>query len=123
MGASPIWTPSWRPSVRCCASRKSKAECGRVFRRFYRLESSRSKPGSGLGLSLVEAIAALHGVSIDLTDNSPGLRFTLRFFSSDQQTLAGDRLAQHQTHAVSMAIQRWCSRLWVGAGRESATIK
>ena len=99
------------------------ADRGRVFRRFYRLESSRSKPGSGLGLSLVEAIAALHGVSIDLTDNSPGLRFTLRFFSSDQQTLAGDRLAQHQTHAVSMAIQRWCSRLWVGAGRESAAIK
>jgi signal transduction histidine kinase len=102
------------------------ADRGRVFRRFYRLESSRSKPGSGLGLSLVETIAALHRVSIDLTDNSPGLRFTLRFFSSDQRTLAGDRLAQHQTHVVSMAIQRWRSGLWAkrrGAGRESAAIK
>jgi signal transduction histidine kinase len=102
------------------------ADRGRVFRRFYRLERSRSKPGSGLGLSLVEAIAALHRVSIDLTDNSPGLRFTLRFFSSDQRTLAGDRLAQHQTHVVSMTIQRWRSRLWAkrrGAGRESAATK
>lgn len=55
------------------------ADRGRVFQRFYRLESSRSTPGSGLGLSLVEAIAALHQVSIELTDNDPGLRVALRF--------------------------------------------
>ncbi len=67
------------------------ADRGRVFQRFYRLESSRSTPGSGLGLSLVEAIAALHGVSIELTDNGPGLRVTLRFLAPDQRTLAGDR--------------------------------
>ena len=73
------------------------AERGRVFRRFYRLESSRSTPGSGLGLSLVEAIAALHRVSIELTDNGPGLRVTLRFFAPDQPTLVGDRPAKHQT--------------------------
>jgi signal transduction histidine kinase len=73
------------------------ADRGRVFRRFYRLESSRSTPGSGLGLSLVEAIAALHRVSIELTDNGPGLRVTLQFFAPDQQTFAGDRLAKHQT--------------------------
>ena len=73
------------------------ADRGRVFRRFYRLESSRSTPGSGLGLSLVEAIAALHQLSIELTDNRPGLRVTLRFFAADQRTPAGNGLAKHQT--------------------------
>jgi signal transduction histidine kinase len=56
-----------------------KAERSNVFRRFYRIESSRSTPGSGLGLSLVEAIARLHQVSVNLADNSPGLRVTLGF--------------------------------------------
>jgi signal transduction histidine kinase len=51
----------------------------RVFRRFFRLEASRSTPGSGLGLSLVAAIASLHGVPIELADNAPGLRVMLRF--------------------------------------------
>jgi signal transduction histidine kinase len=55
------------------------AERDRVFRRFYRLESSRSTPGSGLGLSLVAAIAALHQVGIELMDNDPGLRVRLHF--------------------------------------------
>jgi signal transduction histidine kinase len=50
-----------------------------VFRRFFRLEHSRPLPGSGLGLSLVAAIAALHAIQIDLADNTPGLRVTLRF--------------------------------------------
>jgi signal transduction histidine kinase len=51
-------------------------ERGNIFSRFYRLESSRSTPGSGLGLSLVEAIAKLHRVRVDLADNDPGLRLT-----------------------------------------------
>jgi signal transduction histidine kinase len=55
------------------------ADRERVFQRFFRLENSRSTPGSGLGLSLVKAIAALHQVSIELTDNGPGLRIALRF--------------------------------------------
>ena len=50
-----------------------------VFRRFYRLERSRSMPGNGLGLSLVAAVARLHGASIKLIDNAPGLRVELRF--------------------------------------------
>jgi signal transduction histidine kinase len=50
----------------------------RVFDRFHRLEASRSTPGSGLGLSLVRAVARLHGATIGLTDNSPGLRVALR---------------------------------------------
>jgi signal transduction histidine kinase len=46
----------------------------RVVDRFVRLEQSRSLPGSGLGLSLVSAVARLHGGELKLEDNGPGLR-------------------------------------------------
>jgi signal transduction histidine kinase len=49
----------------------------RVFDRFHRLERSRSTPGSGLGLSLVRAVARLHGGVVRLTDNQPGVRVSL----------------------------------------------
>src|ERR1700737_860487 len=42
-----------------------------VFKRFYRLEHSRFTPGNGLGLSLVAAVARLHGARIEMLDNSP----------------------------------------------------
>jgi signal transduction histidine kinase len=45
-----------------------------VFDRFVRLERSRSTPGNGLGLSLVRAVARLHGGNAWLEDNEPGLR-------------------------------------------------
>ena len=51
----------------------------RVVERFVRLESSRSTPGHGLGLSLVKAIAHAHGASIDLRDAAPGLEVRLKF--------------------------------------------
>ncbi len=54
------------------------AERGRVVERFTRLESSRSTPGSGLGLALVAAVAALHGGRLALADNAPGLLACLR---------------------------------------------
>jgi signal transduction histidine kinase len=50
-----------------------------VFKRFYRLEASRYTPGNGLGLSLVAAVARLHGARIELLDNAPGLKFRLWF--------------------------------------------
>jgi signal transduction histidine kinase len=50
-----------------------------VFRRLYRLERERTTPGSGLGLSLVAAIADLHGATIELLDNGPGLRVEVSF--------------------------------------------
>jgi signal transduction histidine kinase len=50
-----------------------KAERERVFRRFYRLERSRTTPGTGLGLPLVAAIVRYHSGSIALDDNAPGL--------------------------------------------------
>lgn len=50
-----------------------------VLRRFYRREQSRTTPGNGLGLSLVAAIARLHGAALRLEDAAPGLRVTVTF--------------------------------------------
>ena len=47
--------------------------------RFVRLDEQRSTPGSGLGLSLVEAVAKLHDAKLTLEDNGPGLRVSLAF--------------------------------------------
>jgi signal transduction histidine kinase len=55
------------------------ADRGRVLMRFVRLEASRSTPGTGLGLTLVKAIADLHNARLELSDNAPGLRVTLAF--------------------------------------------
>ncbi|KZY72962.1 hypothetical protein A3737_27630 [Oleiphilus sp. HI0065] len=52
-------------------------ERGKVFDRFYRVAKSRSLPGNGLGLSLVQAVVELHQGKIMLGDNNPGLVVTL----------------------------------------------
>jgi signal transduction histidine kinase len=64
----------------------------RVFRRFYRLERSRSTPGSGLGLSLVGAITRYHSAQVELRDNCPGLRVEVQFdrAKSDQAAYSPD---------------------------------
>ena len=49
-----------------------------ALRRFGRLEGSRSRPGHGLGLPLVQAIAALHRGTLELADNAPGLAVRIR---------------------------------------------
>jgi signal transduction histidine kinase len=49
----------------------------KVTERFYRGDASRGTQGVGLGLSLVAAVAKLHGGELELTDNHPGLRATL----------------------------------------------
>lgn len=54
------------------------AERDKVMQRFYRTDSVTGIPGSGLGLSLVNAIARHHGGIVLLTDNQPGLQATLR---------------------------------------------
>ncbi len=51
----------------------------RVLQRFYRLDSSRSTAGSGLGLALVAAIVDLHGADLSLLDNRPGLCVEVTF--------------------------------------------
>lgn len=58
----------------------------RVLKRFVRLEQSRSRPGTGLGLSLVAAVARLHGGTIRLEDNKPGLRVVLVLPATRWQT-------------------------------------
>lgn len=50
-----------------------------ILKPFFRLDESRNTRGSGLGLSLVSAIATFHHATLTLTPNTPGLRITLRF--------------------------------------------
>lgn len=65
-----------------------------VFRRFFRGDGSRSTPGSGLGLSLVHAVAQLHHATIDLADNQPGLRVILSFAPANRPVVvAASRFA------------------------------
>jgi signal transduction histidine kinase len=61
-------------------------ERNKVLRRLYRLEKSRTTPGSGLGLSMVKAIADLHHAVIELSDNCPGLAVTVRFPDSTRSS-------------------------------------
>ena len=57
----------------------------RVLERFVRLDASRSSPGSGLGLSLVAAVAKLHRAELSLEDNAPGLKVILAFETADSE--------------------------------------
>jgi signal transduction histidine kinase len=50
-----------------------------ILDRFVRLDSAAGKQGFGLGLSFVAAVAEWHGAHLELSDNKPGLRATLRF--------------------------------------------
>lgn len=51
----------------------------KVFEKFFRMEASRHTHGNGLGLSLVAAIARIHGAEIWLEDNRPGLKVRFIF--------------------------------------------
>ena len=55
------------------------ADRDKVLERFYRADASRSSPGSGLGLSLVRAVARLHDAALTIEDNCPGVIATLTF--------------------------------------------
>ena len=55
------------------------AERGRILERFYRTERSRSTPGSGLGLTLVAAVAELHDAGLTVADAAPGLAVVVAF--------------------------------------------
>ncbi len=55
-----------------------------IFRRFFRVEQSRTTPGSGLGLSLAAAVASVHGARIVAEDAEPGLRIIVDFPSPDE---------------------------------------
>ena len=76
------------------------AERERVLERFVRLEASRSEPGSGLGLSLVSAVARLHGGRLQLEDNAPGLRVVLSLPVEGNASLNGAQA--HATPGVEL---------------------
>jgi signal transduction histidine kinase len=61
-----------------------EGERTRIFQRFYRLEASRTAAGSGLGLSIVSAVADLHAAKLTASDNQPGLRIAMLFPVSTQ---------------------------------------
>ncbi len=71
-----------RLSVSDCGGGISSIDRARVMKRFVRLDQSRSRPGTGLGLSLVAAVAKLHGGKVSLEDNRPGLRVEFALPSS-----------------------------------------
>ncbi len=66
----------------------AEAEKARVIERFYRGDASRGTPGVGLGLSLAQAVAKLHGCSLELSDADPGLRVALRISPDPAQAAA-----------------------------------
>jgi signal transduction histidine kinase len=79
----------------------AKADRTRVLDRFVRLEGSRSRPGSGLGLSLAVAVARMHGGSVELEDNEPGLRVCVTLPAADEppQALAPADLVMNDRNA------------------------
>lgn len=66
-------------SVRDYGPGVPEADIDKVCDRFYRVDQSRHLPGNGLGLSIVTAIARLHGASLRLRNASPGLEVSLVF--------------------------------------------
>lgn len=88
---------------------------GRATDRFYRGETARSTPGSGLGLALVQAVAQLHGGGIFLADAAPGLSAKLSLARGDDILSRNEGRAARDTTAGGMADQ---SMHVGGLGRE-----
>ena len=56
-----------------------EAERSKVTQRLYRLDQSRNTAGNGLGLSLVDGVARLHGAVLSFEDGEPGLQVKVHF--------------------------------------------
>ncbi len=72
-----------RLEVRDTGPGVEESEREAVLERFYRGRSGREAPGSGLGLSIVAAVARLHGFRLTLGDAAPGLAVTLDCWPAD----------------------------------------
>jgi signal transduction histidine kinase len=87
-------TPEGDDGVEICVADNGPGipadELGRVTERFYRGDSARGKGGVGLGLSLVEAVARLHGGRLDFADNGPGLRASLHLSRAVPAAIEGN---------------------------------
>src|SRR5271165_770590 len=76
------------------------AEKSKVVERFYRGDASRGTPGVGLGLSLVQAVAKLHGSPLELFDQAPGLRVVLTIPAQEASTAAAVAESQQPASAA-----------------------
>jgi signal transduction histidine kinase len=82
----------------------SAAERGKVVERFYRGDASRGTPGVGLGLSLVDAVAKLHGSTLEFQDQAPGLRVILAL-RADAAVGAAPRLGAFTESAPEAVVR------------------
>jgi signal transduction histidine kinase len=80
----------------------AEAERAKVVERFYRGDASRGTPGVGLGLSLVQAVAKLHGSALELADENPGLRVMLTL-PPESVAPSPRSTAPHATESAAMA--------------------
>ena len=78
-------------------------EKAKVVQRFYRGDASRGTPGVGLGLSLVQAVAKLHGSPLELRDNGPGLRAVLTLTIDESSPAQRETVQQESTAAAAVA--------------------
>jgi signal transduction histidine kinase len=97
-GAAEITVTDDGPGIR--DSEKTK-----VFERFYRGDASRGTPGVGLGLSLVQAVAKLHGSALELSDRDPGLSVTLVLPEISAATPLEIAAPQAPAHPVSRILR------------------
>ncbi len=74
-----------------------------VLDRFVRLDETRTTPGNGLGLSLVNAVAKLHGAKLTLDDNEPGLRISLDFSMPSRRRRDDRNTAMARSHQKNKA--------------------
>jgi signal transduction histidine kinase len=81
------------------------AEKPKASERFYRGDASRGTPGVGLGLSLVEAVARLHGSSLRLEDNRPGLRARIVLYPDTLQITRAARATSETEGRASLHHQ------------------
>jgi len=81
----------------------SDSEKSKVMERFYRGDASRGTPGVGLGLSLAQAVAKLHGSTLELSDQNPGLRVAFLLPLEEPQTPAHAAVPQKSAAAEEAA--------------------